>query len=180
MEIPNNVLVEKAAGIIKKSGMQALTIQNLVRELNVNEKDLNKQLSGIDDLVLLILNDFEGEFTSIIEGLKSYENTPAAELNNLFKKLYSLFLQKPYYLDIIFENNLVVEGEKVRVSILRIKNLVGNYLTSLIEKGKQAGKFRNTKSTKNLVNSILAEFKLIMQDEQLYIKAMRDLKLLKN
>jgi len=54
----------------------------------------------------------------------------------IFKKLYFLFLQKPYYLDIIFDRNLKNRDKSIMNSFLRIRQMAENYLTDIIKQGK--------------------------------------------
>ena len=101
-----------------------------------------------------------------LKGTKQSSETPENELKILFKKLYFLFLQKPYYLDLIFDKKLKNRDESIRNSLLRIREMAEYYLTEIINKGKSENNFKTTVSTKVLANKILAGFRTYMKDEQ--------------
>jgi AcrR family transcriptional regulator len=182
METQKNEIIEKAAKIIMNSGVQELTIHNLADKLNVEESQLYKQLTKDDDILLMLLLGFETDINEFRSEFVQATETPEAELKILFKKLYFLFLQKPYYLDIIFDKNLEKRDESIRNSILRIRNTAENYLSSIINKGKKENTFKTKESTKILVGKILSGFRLYMKDEQrihemiLELKTLRTLK----
>lgn len=180
MMILKNEIKEKAARIIAGLGLKKLTIQSLAIELRISEEDLYNQLSGIDDVILLLLNDFNKDFAVVIDELQPYSENSGLQFKFFFNKMYSLFLQKPYYLELIFDDSLSERGERIRISILNFKSAASKFLSSLIDKGKIDNTFKTKESTKDLANKILYDFKLIMQDQQLYFNIMRDLKTIKS
>ena len=95
METERYLMIEKAGEIIMKSGIQELTIKNLATELVVSENILYNQLTKDDDILLLILKDFEIELKEYIHSVANKRETPDTELKLLFKGLYFLFLQNP-------------------------------------------------------------------------------------
>ena len=88
-------------------------------------------------------------------------------------------MQKPYYLDIIFDKKLKNRDESIKNSFLRIRNTAENYLTSVINKGKNENSFKTTISTKVLVSKILSGFRHFMKDEQRIHEVILEMKTLK-
>lgn len=182
METQKNEIIEKAAKIIMNSGVQELTIHNLANKLKVEDSQLYKQLTKDDDILLMLILGLETDINELITGFTQTAETPEAELKILFKKLYFLFLQKPYYLDIIFDKNLKERDESIRNGFLRIRNTAENYLSSILNKGKKENTFKTNTPTKVLVGKILSGFRSYMKDEQrihemiLELKTLRTLK----
>ena len=180
MERQNIEIIEKAAGIIMNSGVKELTVHNLANKLMVDKSQLLKQFTKDDDILLLLLLDFEIDINELISEFARTTETPDAEMKILFKKLYFLFLQKPYYLDIIFDKKLKNRDESIKNSFLRIRNTAENYLTSVINKGENENIFKTKVSTKVLVGKILSGFRLFMKDEQRIHEVILEMKTIKN
>ena len=179
MKTQQNEIIEKAAGIIRNSGLDELTIHNLADKLQIKESQLYGRLSKDDDILLILLLSLESDMVDFLKGTKQSSETPENELKILFKKLYFLFLQKPYYLDLIFDKKLKDRDESIRNSLLRIREMAENYLTEIINKGKSENNFKTTVSTKVLANKILAGFRTYMKDEQRFHEVILEMKKLK-
>lgn len=161
------LIIEKVAHIMKNKGIEEFTIHNLVTELGINENQLYHQFTNDNDILLMILTAFENELKEFAhEHIKNIE-PPETEFKLLFKKLYFLFLQKPYYLSIIFDQRLIEKNNDIKKSFFRIRNIAATYLAEIINKGKNENVFKTNESTKTLVRKILNGFRAYMQDEHI-------------
>lgn len=179
MEIKKTAIVEKATHIIMDSGLRSLTIHNLATKLGIKKTQLYKQFTKDEDILLLLLLEFETNIIELIMCLANKHVSPETELKLLFKSLYLLFLRKPYYLSLVFDKNLKDRDENIKNSFLRIRNAAENYLTAIIDTGKKENTFKNKQSTKLLVSKILSSFRLLMKDEQLVNEMILELKTLR-
>lgn len=166
MEFKMNEITEKAAQIIINSGVEHLTIHNLANELIIDEEELYHLFSNDDDILLIMFDSFEKELKEFICELSNHNEPPEKEFKTFFKSLYNVFLQKPYYLSIIFDKGLKKRDERIRKSIFQMKDIVENYLTKLINTGKQHHTFKTKMPTRVLVGKMLVEFRMLMRDEQ--------------
>jgi len=57
---------------------------------------------------------------------------------------------------------------------LRIKTAAEIYLFEVINQGKQKKLFNNATRTKSIVNKILVSFRVLMNEQQISIKLVRD------
>jgi hypothetical protein len=179
MEANKFIIIEKAAGIIMNTGLEALTIHNLAAELKVKDSQLYNQLTRDDDILLMLLLGFETDIIEFVKELANKGVTPESELKLLFNGLYFLFLQKPYYLSLIFDKNLMRRDESIKKAVLSIKRVAEDYLTGVINNGKKQNTFNTIEPTKFLVNKILSGFRLFMKDEQRVNEMILELKKLK-
>lgn len=175
MEVNKKEITERSIHIIMNSGIESLTAKNLANVLRIDKNELNKVFTTNEDILLMIFKSFEDDLEEFIQEIGNQSETPAMELNTFFKRLYNVFLQKPYYLSIIFDKRLKGKNSKVRKSIIHMKNMIENYLTSLIESGKKNNTFKTKSSTNFLVNKMLTEFRLLMKDEQYMNEMILDL-----
>ena len=172
-------IVERAAQIIMDTGLGTLTVPKLATELAINESQLYQHLTKDDDILLILLLGFETDINEAVKELANKVHSPETELKLLFKRFYLLFLQKPYYLAIIFDKNLKDREESIKKSIVRIKNIAGSYLTLIIDKGKEEYTFKTKVPTKILVDQMLTSFRLLMKDEQRVNEMVLELKTLR-
>ncbi len=181
MKTNNTQILGIAAGIIQNSGLAALSIQKLAEKLGVNREELDSHfLDKDDDIILIILLALENDLILLIRKIKNKHTTPEAELKLFFKGLYSLFLQKTYYLSILFDKDLHQRDNEIKTAIRRIKVLSVKYLTDLIEEGKDTNTFKTPLSSRFLAHSILANFRSIMNDEQRMNEMIIELKNIEN
>jgi hypothetical protein len=176
MKIPENEIIEKAAGIIMNSGVKELTVHNLADELLVKESQLCQQVSKDDDILLILMLSFESDIFEFLRGIDQSSDSPENKLKIIFKKLYFLFLQKPYYLDILFDKNLKNRDKSIMNSFFRIRKMAENYLTDIINKGKTENSFKTNVSTSILVGKILSDFRTFMNDEQRFHELILEMK----
>lgn len=179
MEPSKTEIIDKAAEIIINSGIEELTIHKLATHPEVEKNLLYTMITKDDDILLLLLMAFESDLDEFVEGLKQNAETPETELKILFKKLYFLFLQKPHYLAIIFDKNLKNRDKSIKESLIRIKKIAENYLTGVIEKGKNEYTFNTAEPTQRLVERLLTDFRLFMGNEQRLHEMILEMKQLK-
>ena len=179
METTKTEIIGKAAEIIRHSGIKDLTIHKLAANLEVDENILYAMLTKDDDILLLLLLDFEAELDEFVGALNRNAEPPETEIKILFKKLYFLFLQKPHYLSIIFDKSLKDRDKNIKESLLRIRKIAENYLTGVIERGKNDNTFNTAEPTQKLVEKILSDFRLFMGNEQRLHEMIQEMKQLK-
>lgn len=179
METNRNLIIEKAEEIIMNTGLEALTIHNLAVEMDLKENQLYNQLTKDDDILLMLLYGFETDMIEFVKELVNKSVTPDAELELFFNALYFYFQQKPYYLSLIFDKNLIKRDGNVKKAVLRIKRVAEDYLTNVINNGKKQNIFKIKGSTGQLVNRILSGFRFQMKDEHLFNNMILEFKKLK-
>ncbi len=175
MKAQENEIIEKAAGIIVNSGVEELTVHNLADKLQIKESQLYQQLTNDEDIYLLLLLNLENDIVNLLKGIEQ-SDSPESQLKILFKKLYFFFIQKPYYLDIIFDKNLKNRDKRFMDTFLRIRKLAKNYLTEVINKGKTENTFKTRVPTSVLAGKILTDFRTFMKDEQRFHEVILEMK----
>jgi hypothetical protein len=179
MKTQEYVIIEKAGKIIMENGLEALTVQNLSIGLKLNEQDLCPEITKDPDILKILLRNLESETRDLIQSFTQNRESPETELTLLFKRLYFLFLQKPYYLPLIFDKRSHKGEGGIYQYKLRIKKMAEDYLSMLINAGKKENTFKTNESTEALVARILSGFQLLMRDEEIADGMIRELKALR-
>ena len=160
-------MVEQVSGlIIEDEGIDALTITRISKELNLDENYLLQQFGSVDDILVMLLESFESELLEFIKEISGKGEGPETAFKLLFKRLYFLFLQRPYYLSVIFNKSLTRKNEKITVVVFRIRKLAKSYLMGIIEEGKRLQVFKTPLPSEKWADQILSEFRLFMENEQ--------------
>ncbi len=179
MEAQESAIIEKAGNIIMEKGLEALTIHNLSVGLALKADDLYPEIVKDTDILIILLRSLEEETKDLIQTFANRGESPETELILLFKRLYFLFLQKPYYLPLIFNKRPDNNEGIIKLHLLRIQKMAKNYLSSLINAGKKEKAFKSNESTEALVDRILNSFQLLMKDEEIGSEMIRELKTLR-
>jgi AcrR family transcriptional regulator len=166
MEIENIDIVKKAKQIIIDNGLDALTLQSLATAAGLHQNQLFAEFVKIDAILLLILLDFEMDLDALIQDIKAKDTSPDKALDMLFRGLYLIFSQKPYYLAIIFDKQLSKRENSIANTILRINRQAKYFLQGIIDSGKAKNIFRTNTASNVLVDNILSDYRLFMKGEQ--------------
>lgn len=173
MEIERKIIVEKAGDIMMRLGIASLTVTAIAQELNVEVSELPDFIENSNDVFLLLFNELENDLKNLLDAYADKKHPPQLELQRLFTALYAFFHQKPYYLELVFDQNLLERSDSIRETFSRIKILASAHLCRLINEGKATQVFTTKQSAKSLVNGILSSFRLLMRDEQLMNEMIR-------
>ncbi|PSK82775.1 TetR/AcrR family transcriptional regulator [Prolixibacter denitrificans] len=174
MEINNDHIIDSAGRIIYESGIYSLSVDNLARKLNVEKESLSSVFKNDDDILLSLFLRLESDVDQLIIQSKFQHDAPDAELKYLFKELNKLFSEKPFYLTIIFSDELLKRNLSALNVLFRIKRSAKDYLQEIIKKGKKRNIFKSKLKNRSLVNIILGGFRLQMNEQRLMNKMTRE------
>lgn len=180
METTKSEISTKAAQILMQNGLKALTLPNLAVELGVSENQLSSDIKNVDDLILMLLMEFEVQINEYVQVITNHVESADDKFKLLFKGLYYLFMQKPHYLFLLFDKDLNTRDARVKECMSRIKNAAELCLTGVLNAGKRENSFKTKASTAVLVESILTSFRSLMQQEQRINEMALELKTVKS
>lgn len=172
-------IVQKAGNLIAGKGLQALTLTNLLMGMDITVDDLYPEITNDEELLEMMLKKLEEETADMIGTFANSVEPPDTELILLFKRLYFLFLQRPYYLPLIFDSVQTNYREIKNRYLMRVQKMAGEYLSSLINEGKKEKVFNSDVSTEYLVSRILHSFRFLMQNEDIGNDMIRQLNVLR-
>jgi len=169
-------MIETSGKLLAENSPGSFTLDALSKQPEMQGFDIFTLVKNEEEVFQQLLLQLEKELKELVERISSGQNSPDKDFEMLFKQLYRLFKQKPYYLTIIFDKNLRHQYSGVKEIIPRIKGVARGYLTRLIARGKAQKVFTINTETKVLVKEILGSFQALMNDMQLADKMIHDLK----
>ena len=176
IEINRNYTLEAARTIITNRGLEELTIANIADEMGINKDLLQVQLTIEADVLLPILLQIETDIVALFKKSTAEYSTPDAAFAALFNDLHQILLQKPHYLSLLFNEQLMTTNIKVEEALMRITDLAERHLESLIESGKNTGVFLNGRTPASLAKTIMTSFRSMMKDEHRINQMLLELK----
>ena len=176
IEINRNYALEAARTIITNRGLEELTIANIADEMGINKDLLQAQLTIEADVLLPILLQIETDIVALFKKSTAEYSTPDAAFAALFNDLHQILLQKPHYLSLLFNEQLMTTNIKVEEALMRITDLAERHLESLIESGKNTGVFLNGRTPASLAKTIMTSFRSMMKDEHRINQMLLELK----
>lgn len=180
MEFKKTDIIDAAGRIILQSGINALTIEELALKMGAPYDEFSMYFKKDSNILVMLLINFEGEIKTIITDVTNRKLSPEEELQCLFKKLYKLFGQKPYYLPIILSTEVTENNADLHNILERIKTAVEMHLLQVINKGKHKKLFVTETRTRLLVNRILGSFRLLMNEQRVTTDLIRKIDQLKS
>jgi AcrR family transcriptional regulator len=180
MELKNTDMVEAAGKIINRSGTHALSIEELSREMGVDQHQLSPYFNKSDDILIMVLQSLETRIQQLVSESMSLKGASENELETLFGTLNNLFGEKPYYLTIIFSTELTERIPAIQEIMLRIKSIAKTYLMQVINHAKNEKMPKTKGATESMVTNILGSFRQFMNEQRVIDKMVRDIEILKN
>lgn len=179
MELLKSNIVGVAGKIIQKYGIKSLTVEELGREIEIDNSLLNPYFKNYDDILLLIILDLENEIKQLINDPLTSVESPEEEFQLIFENIHKLLENKPYYLSVIFFTETTEKNSELQNALLRIKLSVRTFLLEIIDDGKRETVFKTKLTSKALVNNILGSFRSFMNEQRITARMVKDLEILK-
>lgn len=172
-------IVETAGRIITESGIEALTIEKLLRRMEADPVQLQTHFKNDQEVISFLLRSLEAEIEMLIQGLEGKELSIEEEFQLFFELVFRLLDQNPFYLSLLFNTEFNKTDENARAVLVQINAAIAAYLTKVITRGKNESVFKTTKPTRTLVNNILGSFRSFMNQQDTLNKMLNDLKKLR-
>ena len=180
MEKHDEAIIAQVGKIIIESGIESLSPEKIARDLNIDQLSLPCHCETTEEILLTMLESLESELNQLVNTAKQKKFSSEKELNYLFKSLYSLFSAKPYYLTIVFSAELLNKSPEIQNLLLKIKLGAKRYLLQIINHGKEDKVFKSKRTAKSLAVRILGSFRLLVNQQQLVNKMVREIRVIKN
>ncbi len=179
MKFKKTDLIEAVGGIILQSGINSLSIEEIAKRMGIPENELLFYFKSENSVLIMLFVCLEKEIQKIIHESDIQKQSPDQEIRNLFGELNNFFIEKPFYLPLIFSNDLIEKDAEIHEIIERIKTSAEMHLVKLINEGKHKKLFHTEKRTWLLVNRILGSFRLLMNEQKITSDLIREMGLIR-
>lgn len=155
-------IVEKAIGIISKSGIEGLTTKSLAGRVGVSEAALYRHFSGKTDILAGILDYFENRTKSLIEDVLKQEMNGLDKIHMILKRRCDEFIGNPALMVVILSEEMFPGNSKMSEKVYRIMNLNRGAILGLIGECQSEGRIRNDIDKETVFYLILGPYRFLM------------------
>jgi AcrR family transcriptional regulator len=157
-------IMEMALELITEKGIQGLTIKNLSKKIGISEPAIYRHFESKNDILLTILDGFKemgGMFAGMMD---NFEGTAIDKIQFMFTKMIGLFIEKPSLVGVIFSEEIFINEESLKHSVIEIQNINQSTVENIIKKGKENNDVRQDVDSKNLALIIMGSLRLLVKN----------------
>ena len=155
-------IVEKAIGIISKSGIEGLTTKSLAGKVGISEAALYRHFSAKSDILSGILDYFEARTKVLIEEALKGEMPDFDRIHMILKRRCDEFIANPALMVIILSEEMFPGDSRFTEKVHGIMSLNRKTITDLIEGSQKSGQVRDDIPKETLFNLILGPYRFLM------------------
>lgn len=155
-------IVEKAIGIISKSGFEGLTTKSLAGKVGVSEAALYRHFSGKSDILTGILDYFEQRTRALIDEVLKEEIPGFDKIREILKRRCHEFIENPALMVIILSEEMFPGDSDLSKKVHGIMALNRATILELLEGAQKEGCVRNDIAKETVFNLILGPYRFMM------------------
>jgi len=155
-------IIEAAGKILSTSGVSALTIKNLAKEMKFSESAIYRHFTSKEEIIIAMLEYLAENMDERLNNVISIEQTPEEKFISLFQSQFLFFKKNPHFVVAVFSDGLMEESQRINEKIVKIMQVKMKHLMPVIMEGQQKGVFTNAITTEELMHIIMGTFRLQM------------------
>jgi len=157
-------IILTAIDIIDELGIQGLTIRTIAQREKITESAIYRHFSSKKDIILAVLDKYSNFDAKIMNAIVEQEYSPIDGLFFFIKSFAEYYESYPQITSIIFLYGMDIGlyGEEIEKKMKQITERRRNFLSGLIQKGKENGEIASKFSTHELSLIICACIKEII------------------
>jgi AcrR family transcriptional regulator len=155
-------IVEKAIGIISKSGIEGLTTKSLAGQVGVSEAALYRHFSGKSDILMGILDYFETRTRTLIDMVLQENISGLEKIHQILKRRSDEFIADPALMVIILSEEMFPGDSGLTAKVRGIMQLNRETIIRLIGECQLDGTIRSDIDKETIFNLVLGPFRFLM------------------
>lgn len=155
-------IIEAAAKILTKAGVNGLTIKNLANEIQFSEAALYRHFNSKEEIIVAMLEYLIDILDDRYQKALAAALTPEEQFVALFTEKFSFFKNHKYFVAVVFSDGLLEQSEKINNSIHKVMQVKTKYLKPILEEGQRIKVFTDSIPTDDMVNIVMGAFRLRM------------------
>lgn len=153
-------IIEAAGKILSASGVSALTIKNLAKEMKFSESAIYRHFTSKEEIIIAMLEYLAENMDERLNNVISIEQTPEEKFISLFQSQFLFFKKNPHFVVAVFSDGLMEESQRINEKIVKIMQVKMKHLMPVMMEGQQKGVFTNAITTEELMHIIMGTFRL--------------------
>ncbi len=155
-------IVEKAIGIISKSGFEGLTTKSLAGQVGVSEAALYRHFSGKSDILFGILDYFEHRTKALIDDVLKQDIPAFDKVREILRRRCREFIENPALMVIILSEEGFPGDSDMTRKVHGIMGLNRDTILDLVGQSQSTGCVRGDIPKETVFNLVLGPYRFMM------------------
>lgn len=153
-------IVNTAASILTKKGIQGLTTKNLAQEMNFSESAIYRHFKNKEEIIVAMLQLLNNKMIEISEVTK--ENKPSEQIQKIIENQFEFFDKNRHYVTAVFIDGILERSEKIENSIKILMENRKKKIVPLIEEAQKNNEITQDIPSEQLIHILMGSIRLLM------------------
>ena len=154
-------IIQAAGKIITQTGISSLTTKRLSKEMKFSESALYRHFSGKNEIIKAMLGYLADDMDARFSSFQSSETAPLEKLKFIFTNQLDFFVQKPFFVGVIFPENLLEESNDINKGIKKIMVTRKKHLIPTIAQCQNEKLIRTDLTEEEISHILMGSFRLL-------------------
>jgi len=159
-------IIQISLEIIKKGGIQKLTMKEIARHLGISEQAIYRHFDGKLAILAAIIQFFNNNFDVIFEQIQEFESA-LQQIQRLIEIHLEYFDRSPATAAVIFSEEIFQNESSLAREVRKLVKRRINFVTKVVQRGQKAGEIKKTYSAEDLAYIILGALRFLVTDWRL-------------
>lgn len=155
-------ILAAAVRLLSEGGMAALTTKNLAQAVGVTEPALYRHFNSKLDILIAILDQFEGHMQALFEKALDRETGVLDQIQAVYTHVFRSFATRPALASVIFAEEMFRHDKRLAARVAAIMNTVEGRILALIRSAKGRTECRNDVPAKDLARVVMGSLRFLV------------------
>jgi AcrR family transcriptional regulator len=153
-------IINIAASILTKNGIQGLTTKNIAQEMNFSESAIYRHFKNKEEIVVAMLQLLNDKMIDISE-IRN-ESKPSEKIQKIIENQFEYFDKNRHYVTAVFIDGILERSEKIENSIKILMENRKKKIIPLIEEAQKNKEISQDIPSEQLIHIIMGSIRLLM------------------
>lgn len=155
-------ILDVSINLIADSGIQALTIKNIVEKIGFSEPALYRHFKSKSEIIMAILESFQERSAFVLSDTQKQELSCIDKIKLFLFDRYTRFSKDPAATRVMFSEGIFQDNPAYSKKMLSIMHSHAFTMQEIINKGQQNGEIRNDIQARELFRIIFGSMRLLV------------------
>lgn len=152
-------IINASIDLIAEKSIQALTIKNIAKKIELTEGAIYRHFSSKNDILLGILQSFQGTALKTLKESCASDIPALEQIESIFTRNVHYFSKKPAVTAVIFSESIFQNDTSLSQEVFKLLEMHEKALNCIIERGQKRDEIRNDISEKELIRIIIGSIR---------------------
>jgi len=159
-------IIQISLEIIKKGGIQKLTMKEIARHVGISEQAIYRHFETKLAILTAIIQYFNEHFEGIFDQIQEIESA-LGRIRRMIEIHLEYFDRSPATAAVIFSEEIFQNESSLAREVRKLVKMRIGFVTKVIQRGQKAGEIKKTYSAEDLAYIILGTLRFLVTDWRL-------------